>query len=109
MDDLLTDERIDDRDGFLVSILSGRLVPRADRRGHLADRRAHAGAQCDVPGAVLLSLAGSLFGGLGIGHSISVIGTCPPGGGPVVCVQEGGLSTQTGLTAAGASHKLDRG
>ena len=85
MDDLLTDERIDDRDGFLVGVLSGRLVALGDGRGHLADRCAHAGAQGNVAGAVLLSLAGSLFGGLGIGHSISVIGTCPPGGGAVVC------------------------
>ena len=97
----------------------GFLVLARDRRRDAANRRTHPGAQCYVAHAMLLGLAGSFFGGLGIGHEISVSSRPPVAGGGSLLIGHrrcqrrayrggaaGRLRFGPGDSGAAASHKL---
>ena len=68
MNDVLVDQRVDDRHGFAVAGARLFLVATLDGGRDLADGAAHARAQGDVVCAVLLGLPGGFFRGLGIGQ-----------------------------------------
>ena len=68
MNDLLVDQRVDDRDGLAVAGTGGFLVATFDGGSDLADGTAHARTKGNIACAVLLSLFGGFFRGLGIGQ-----------------------------------------
>ena len=83
MNDLLVDQRVDDRDGFAVTGTGDFLVAPFDSGRDLADGTAHARPKGNITCAVLLSLFSGFFRGLGIGQRTlrKNDGTCPIQGG----------------------------
>ena len=93
VDDALVDQGVDQRNRGPIRGLGRLLVTTGDRDGHVAHGRTHARAQRHIAGAMFFSLAGRLFGGLGVGHKCSVSISWPQHGGAIVCSDAGPLST----------------
>jgi hypothetical protein len=69
MNDLLVDQRVDDRNGLAVTGTGGFFITALDSGSDLAYGAAHPRTQGNIACAVLLGLASGFFRGLGIGQT----------------------------------------